>query len=117
MSREDRSSRPVLLVVEQLRRRVPGGIGTYVRGLLTGLARLQEHRGQSLDLTLFASRAAPDPLVGLGRPIRTSALPSPLLTRAWDRGVAHAPRGAAVVHGLSLAAPPIRRGDPARLVV
>jgi glycosyltransferase involved in cell wall biosynthesis len=117
MSRADPTSRSVLLVVEQLRRRVPGGIGTYVRGLLTGLARLEEHGGQPFDLTLYASRAAPDPLDGLGRPIRTSPLPSPLLTRAWDRGLAHAPRGATVVHGLSLASPPIGRGDPARLVV
>src|SRR5579872_101069 len=34
--------RQVLLVVEQLRRAVPGGIGTYVRGLLQGLDELGE---------------------------------------------------------------------------
>ena len=32
----------VLLVAEQLRRRVPGGIGTYVRGLLCGLTVLED---------------------------------------------------------------------------
>lgn len=34
------SSTRVLVVVEQLRRRAPGGIGTYARGLLQGLAEL-----------------------------------------------------------------------------
>ena len=91
MSREGRSSGPVLLVVEQLRRRVPGGIGTYVRGLLNGLARLEEHGGRPVDLTLFASRAVPDPLVGFGnvpergrlRPQR--GLDRPLLRRHRKR--------------------------------
>ena len=32
------SALTVLLAVEQLRRRVPGGIGAYARGLLGGLA-------------------------------------------------------------------------------
>ena len=40
-----------LLVAEQLRRRVPGGIGTYVRGLATGLATLSD----GPDVTLWAS--------------------------------------------------------------
>ena len=31
----------VTVVAEQLRRRVPGGIGTYATGLLCGLAALQ----------------------------------------------------------------------------
>ena len=117
MSPGERPSPSVVLVVEQLRRRVPGGIGTYVRGLLAGLARVEARDGRALDLTLFASRAVPDPLVGLGRPIRTASLPSPLLTRAWDRGLLHAPRGTSVVHGLSLASPAVARADPARLVV
>jgi glycosyltransferase involved in cell wall biosynthesis len=101
--------RSVLVVVEQLRRAVPGGIGTYARGLLAGLAALetpQEARGdEAMSVTLLASRVTPDPLVVLGRPIRTSRLPSKLLTRAWDLGAVRAPSGFDVVHGASLASP------------
>lgn len=96
-----------LLVVEQLRRAVPGGIGTYARGLLQGLAAL---RDDTPDVTLLASRAprGPDPLERYGHPVRSVALPGPALTRAWDRGLMPAPRGYDIVHAVSLAAPPVR---------
>jgi glycosyltransferase involved in cell wall biosynthesis len=106
----------VLLAVEQLRRQVPGGIGAYARGLLAGL----ESEGDGVDVTLYASRPprrGPDPLAALGRPTVVSALPAPLLTRAWDRSWLPAPEGFDVVHSVSLAAPPLRRGSRGRLVV
>jgi len=108
----------VLLAVEQLRRRVPGGIGNYTRGLLGGLA-LCAAEGGGVEATLLASRPprSGDPLASFGLPVTTSALPGPLLTRAWDHRLAHAPGGFDVVHAVSLAAPPLRRGTPARLVV
>jgi glycosyltransferase involved in cell wall biosynthesis len=113
---DPRPRRPsILLVVEQLRRAVPGGIGTYAEGLLAGLATLDASTAgggaEPSPLTLFASRAAPDPLLRWGRPVRTSRLPSRLLTRAWDLGVARAPSGFDVVHGVSLASPARARGD------
>jgi glycosyltransferase involved in cell wall biosynthesis len=107
----------VLLVVEQLRRPVPGGIGTYVRGLLSGLAEVERTRGESIPLTLFASRVVSDPLEGHARPVRTVPVPSRLLSRAWDRGLLRAPRGFSVVHGTSFATPARARGDRAALVV
>jgi glycosyltransferase involved in cell wall biosynthesis len=113
------SSSSVLVAVEQLRRRVPGGIGAYARGLLSGLAARAE-RGDAVDLTLLASRRSgppPDDLDDFGKPVITSHLPGPLLTRAWDRGWAHAPEGFSVVHSVSLAAPTLRRGSRSRLVV
>jgi hypothetical protein len=45
----------VVLVAEQLRRAVPGGIGTYVRGLLQGLAELDDP-----DVGLEVVRSSPD---------------------------------------------------------
>ncbi|HUY22217.1 MAG TPA: glycosyltransferase family 1 protein [Acidimicrobiales bacterium] len=98
----------VLLVVEQLRRAVPGGIGTYARGLLQGLATLAGGDGALPPVTLLASRppATPDPLAAFGLPVMASALPGPLLTRAWDRGLLRTPGRFAVVHALSLAVPP-----------
>ncbi|MCA1657317.1 MAG: glycosyltransferase family 1 protein, partial [Actinobacteria bacterium] len=82
----------VLLVAEQLRRPVEGGIGTYVRGLASGLAAEGAH------VTLWASRpprGGPDPLCRLGTVV-TSPLPARALVRAWDRGACGPPRGLAV---------------------
>jgi glycosyltransferase involved in cell wall biosynthesis len=100
----------VLLVVEQLRRRVPGGIGTYSLGLVLGLDRLEAAGEPTPALTAHASRPSrrPDPVALLGRPLRTSRLPGLLLTRAWDAGVVDVPRGFDVVHAASLATPPTR---------
>ncbi len=106
-----RSAR-VLLLAEQLRRRVPGGIGTYVRGLLSGLATLQAAHHDVPAVTLYASRAAgggDDPLASYGHPLIASHLPGPVLTRLWDRSLVHAPGGFDLVHAVSLAVPPVRR--------
>lgn len=96
------------IVVEQLRRAVPAGIGTYARGLLLGLGALDD----APDVTLVASRPprSPDPLTGLGFPLRTSRLPGPLMTRAWDRGLGGPAVDGDVVHATSLAMPPKPRG-------
>lgn len=97
----------VLMVVEQLRRSTPGGIGTYARGLLQGLRTLDPE--DSPPVELLASRpprgvaGGADPLSELGLPLHASALPGPLLTRAWDRGVLRAPSGFDVVHAVSMA--------------
>jgi glycosyltransferase involved in cell wall biosynthesis len=101
--------RQVLLVVEQLRRVVPGGIGTYVRGLLQGLHELSS-QAQLPSVSLFASRppAGVDPLTSLGSALTVSSLPGPVLTRMWTWGVADVPGGFDVVHATSLASPPTR---------
>jgi glycosyltransferase involved in cell wall biosynthesis len=102
-------SGPVVVAAEQLRRRIPGGIGRYAQGLLQGLGALG---GQQIELV--ASRylgGGPDPLTAWGFPVRASALPAPLLTAAWDRGLAPV-RRASLVHSVSLAAPPVRPTYP-----
>ena len=58
-----------------------------------------------------------DPLAAFGLPLVTSALPGPLLTRAWDLGLTRAPRGFDVVHAVSLAAPACAPGRDGRLAV
>jgi glycosyltransferase involved in cell wall biosynthesis len=112
------SSRPkILLAVEQLRRSVPGGIGVHATGLLRGLDQCASE-GEPTDVTLFASRTrGADGLTGFGRPVVTSRLPGPLLTRAWDHGLLHAPAGFDVVHSVSLAAPLVRHSHRSRLIV
>lgn len=91
-----------LVVAEQLRRSVPGGIGTYVRGLVRGLD------GQAA-VTLWASRPprhGPDPVAALGPPVVTSPWPAPALVRLWDRGLGRPPGDGHVVHATSFAVPP-----------
>lgn len=90
-------------MAEQLRRPVPGGIGTYVKGIVNGLVAL----GHSQDVTLLASVASarPDPLDALGLAVHRIALPSRLLVAAWDRGMFRVPRRFDVVHAPSLAVP------------
>ena len=95
----------LLVVAEQLRRAVPGGIGTYARGLLGGLAALDPT--ERPDVTLWASRAprgGPDPLAALG-PVVTTALPSRAQVLAWDRGLGRPPGRADLVHATSFALP------------
>ncbi|MCU1447921.1 MAG: glycosyl transferase group 1 [Acidimicrobiales bacterium] len=104
-----------LVTAEQLRRRVPGGIGTYVRGLVAGMRALATG---APDITLWASRPADgdDPLRALGPAVHTSPLPSRLLVAAWDRGMAGAPKGYDVLHATSLAVPPAG-GTPTTVLV
>jgi glycosyltransferase involved in cell wall biosynthesis len=119
------------MTVEQLRRSVPGGIGAYARGLLSGLAAVADERvagdRSDIDITLFASRApgqrpwrragVDDPVAGFGRPVRLSHLPGPVMTRAWDHGYAGLPRGFDIVHSVSLASPPQPLRGGARSVI
>ncbi|HUS62572.1 MAG TPA: glycosyltransferase family 1 protein [Acidimicrobiales bacterium] len=91
-------------MAEQLRRGVPGGIGTYARGLLGGLHQLA---APDVEVIVHASRArrTPDPLSSLGHRVDASPLPGILLTRLWDRGLARPPAGD-VMHATSFAVPP-----------
>lgn len=114
-------------MAEQLRRTVPGGIGTYVRGLVKGLGAMGD---AGPAIALWASRAprsGPDPLAALGLTV-TSPLPGPALVGAWDRGwagfggrpgsggTATSGGDVDVVHAPSLAVPP-RRGAPVAVTV
>jgi glycosyltransferase involved in cell wall biosynthesis len=116
----------VLMAVQQLRRRVPGGIGNYARGLLAGLAECAR-LGEDVDVTLLAARVpghprrpganVHDPLAAFDRPVLASRWPGPAMTRLWDHGWWPVPPGFDIVHSVSLAFPPIRREKAARSVV
>jgi glycosyltransferase involved in cell wall biosynthesis len=109
MTTSDRAPR-VVLVVEQLRRAVPGGIGRYINGLLQGLGDMGKAGEPLPDVLLYASRppSGGDPLAGHGFEVISSFLPGVLLTRGWDRGLLPAPGPSDVVHATSQAAPPSR---------
>lgn len=107
----------VTIAVEQLRRQVPGGIGRYATGLLSGLRQVD---APAVELLASRPRArSADPLAAWGFEVRASPLPTPWLTFAWDHGLASV-RGVPLVHAVSLAAPPVRptarRGGPALVV-
>ncbi len=92
-----------LVVAQQLRRRVPGGIGTYIRGLIAGFSDIER------PTTVWASRVgADDPLEKLDVSVVTTPVPAPLLTRAWDAGFLRPPSNFELLHATSLAVPPPR---------
>lgn len=98
----------LLLTVEQLRRPVPGGIGTYAECLSRALAGLAAD--ERPEVVLYAARppAPPqaDPLADLGLPLRTSQLGVRALTLTWDAGLSSVARDYELVHGTSLSVPP-----------
>ncbi|HUR17716.1 MAG TPA: glycosyltransferase family 1 protein [Acidimicrobiales bacterium] len=98
----------VLVVAQQLRRSAPGGIGTYIRGLVAGVAGVADATGPDISLLASRSPAGSDPLAELGAPALTSPLPAHILTRAWHAGVLGAPAGFEIVHAASLHAPRAR---------
>lgn len=107
----------VLLLADQLRRPVPGGIGTYVRGLLHGLDEMLRAGEAVPPVELYAGKAAEDDeLSSSHRPVLESRLPTRLLTKAWDLGVVDVPRRFAVVHATSPATPPARHAALAAMV-
>jgi glycosyltransferase involved in cell wall biosynthesis len=102
----------LLVVAEQLRRAVPGGIGTYARGLLAGLDALDAVNASGPgrarpDVTIWASRAPrgrPDALAALA-PVVASPLPARAQVWAWDRGIGRPPGQPDLVHATSFAVP------------
>ena len=104
----------VVVLAEQLRRRVPGGIGTYIRGILDAapLSQLSSRPLRPGQWSLRPWASGP-----IGRPVRSMRLPSPLATRAIDHGWLRWPtridgRSVDVAHATSLLVPQRRRGGP-----
>ena len=96
----------VVLTLDQLRRRHPGGIGTYVRGLVRGLQELIGIGELDFDLGGLAPRGpSPDPLNDLALNLRCTPFGERLTTRLWAHRALGVPRDAAVLHATSMAGP------------
>ncbi|MHB1087936.1 MAG: glycosyltransferase [Acidimicrobiales bacterium] len=94
--------RTIAISVDQLYRPQPGGIATYVRGLVRGLAALEA----DLDLVaLTPSGPVPSELAAL--PIRrhSTRMPLSVLSRVWPYWSRGVPRSSTVVHATSMAGP------------
>ena len=93
--------RRIIVSVDQLYRPQPGGIGSYVRGLVEGLVSVDG----DLDVVGVGPRSRPEAVRALGIEVRTTALPLRLLTQFWPRYPFGVPRDADVVHATSVAGP------------
>jgi hypothetical protein len=92
--------RRVAVTVEQLARPAPGGIATYARGLLSGLADLADPQLEVVALGPASLAGA-----GLRAPLHAVRAPVALVTRAWSRWPLGVPGDAEVVHATTLAGP------------
>lgn len=106
----DRSRGPAIratVIAEQLRRPVPGGIGTYTASLLRALRDLP---GEPVDTMLLASAPGerPDPLARLGS-VRSLPFPSRPLSWLWHHDRLRGPAVGDVVHATSFDFPAPRR--------
>jgi len=118
------TSRPphVAFVAEQVRGRVPGGIGRFAIELLGGLSALDPPPELTVVAAARSRRAGSDPLATFGFPTRAvggrllaaasslpraESLPDRIVTRLWGRGLLGLGSSRFdIVHSVSLAAPP-----------
>jgi len=102
----------IAVVVEQLARPAPGGIGVWVREVTPRLA------AAGFEVESVASGSVPvGALAALGGRPRRMLVPSPLAQRLWDLGLGALPRGLDAGLWLSFAGPRIASRPPAVVVV
>jgi glycosyltransferase involved in cell wall biosynthesis len=96
-------TRTLTISMDQLYRRQPGGIGSYVRGLAQGLAALDD---PTLEVFGLAPRGVvPRDVADLPLHRVSSPLSLALLTRLWPVWPLGVPRESDVVHATSMAGP------------
>jgi glycosyltransferase involved in cell wall biosynthesis len=95
-------TRNLTLGIDQLYRRQPGGIGTYVRGLVGGLRQVSD---PGLHVVGLAPRGEAPLASGLSIPTVTAPFSVNLLTRLWKYRASGVPKNADIVHASSMAGP------------
>ncbi len=95
-------TRTITLSLDQFYRPQPGGIATYVRGLVKGLNSLQD---ESFRLIGVVPRGAPSRDVEDLKLQRVTTAPLAVLTLLWDRWPLGVPSSSDVVHATSLTGP------------
>ncbi len=96
-------TRTLTISLDQLYRRQPGGIGTYVRGLVQGLAQLDDRSFEVLGLV--PKGPVPESTTDLGVRSVRALVNVDVLTRLWPRWPVGVPRQSDVVHATSMAGP------------
>jgi glycosyltransferase involved in cell wall biosynthesis len=95
-------TRTITLSLDQFYRPQPGGIATYVRGLVKGLSSLHD---ESLQLIGVAPRGTASREVSELELRRVTTAPLAVLTLLWDRWPFGVPSSSDVVHATSLSGP------------
>ena len=83
----------VLVIAQQLRRKIPGGIGTYTQGLLFGLSEIKTNR--KIKISIFATqgpKVQKDPLSRYGFNRKTVPLPAKVITTLYNQRLVGPPR-------------------------
>ena len=97
---------PIVLTLDQLARPQPGGIGTYVRGLVQGLAELRAAGEATVLVEGVAPRASgPTTWPELAIPVHRTRFGEAATTRLWRYVASGVPAGASVVHATSMTGP------------
>ena len=94
-------TRRIVVSVDQLYRPQPGGIGSYVRGLVDGL----RSAGEGIEILGVGPRSRPPAVRQLGIETATTLLGLRGLTALWPRYHFGVPGDADVVHATSIAGP------------
>jgi glycosyltransferase involved in cell wall biosynthesis len=94
--------RTVTISVDQLYRRQPGGIGTYVRGLVEGLASLE---GQFDVVGVGPRGQVSEQLRSLPLRISCAGVPLSVMTKVWPFMPLGVVRESLIVHATSMAGP------------
>lgn len=92
----------VTLTIDQLYRNQPGGIATYVRGLVRGLAELDD---ATLEPTGLGPRGSSEPARDLPLRVVHAPLGLRVVTTLWASWPIGVPRDADVVHATSMSGP------------
>jgi hypothetical protein len=95
-------TRTITLSLDQFYRPQPGGIATYVRGLVNGLSSLHD---ESFRMVGVAPRGTSSGEVLELNLERVTTAPLPVLTLLWDRWPLGVPSSSDVVHATSLTGP------------
>jgi glycosyltransferase involved in cell wall biosynthesis len=96
-------TRTVSITLDQFYRPQPGGIATYVRGLIGGLAALHDESLRLLGIAPVGRARQPVDNLGVRRV--SALLPVEVLTRVWAYATPGVPSSSDVVHATSLAGP------------
>lgn len=96
-------TRNISITLDQFYRAQPGGIATYVRGLIGGLASLHD---ESLHVSGITPVGRPrQPIDDLALKRVSALLPVEVLTRVWAHSTPGVPASSDIVHATSLAGP------------
>lgn len=105
MGKEVRKS--VFLIAEQLRAKVPGGIGTHTSALLTAISRLKDNFPDLEFRVIASSQKGSDPLDQFDMPVRCLPFGHEVFMRLSDAKIPFLGQRPGVYHSFSMWVPPV----------